>query len=527
MRRVLFFFLLSLALAACQPAPLPASPTGPVATLALSEMPLPTPTITQTVLPTAVPSAAASPAELLRRAGPICENSFSALVESGPLIPPFAVMKETTYADSPSWELAHQLPHLGSLADDEVQTLFCISETRSQTGTYRDGSAAYQLFWDVRVVSWPGGKVIGRNSFTGSPPPEATGFASGAAEGSYPVSAFAAWIFHEVDHPDFLYFDDAVTSLAVSSGGNLAAFGTASANQIVDRDYQAQIFLLRAADLETISALDGHQGMVTSLAFSPDGRIIASSGYDLFVKFWDVGSSQLLGQVHIADTPNSLVFSPDGRKLAVASNLDVAFIDIASMQIEQSLQEASGSDLTFAPDGRHVYVRSLGSIKLIDAQANIVMLSFPDLSALVPTMSVAADGSVVGATYEYPEAVDRFALSPDGERIVSYTIERSLADTAGAENVRLAVWDATTGKFSSESKFSAESVQAIEFAPNGVLLAIGVGSEVWIWDIETGQVKQKLIGHVGDIVDLAFDREGTRIFSAGSDGTLRLWTLEE
>ncbi|MDQ2690777.1 MAG: hypothetical protein M3Y68_01960, partial [Chloroflexota bacterium] len=509
------------------PAPLPVSPTEPVATIQPGETPLSIPTVTQTIIPAPLPSATTSPAQLIRRARPICENSFSALVESGPLTPPFAVMKKIAYADSPSWDLAHQLPHLGTLAGDEVQSLLCISETREQVGTYTDGAAAYQLFWDVRAVSWPGGKVIGRKSFTGSPPPQNGAFASSAAEGSFPVSAFAAWVFHEVDHPDFLYFEDAVTSLAVTPSGNLAAFGTAIANRIVDRDYPAQIFLLRASDLEIISTFDGHQGMVTSLAFSSDGRTLASSGYDLFVKFWDVGSSQLLGQVHIADTPNSLVFSPDGNTLAVASNLDVAFIDIASMQIEQSLQEASGNDLTFAPDGQHVYVRSLGSIKLIDAQANIVMLTFPDSLALVPTLSVAADGNVIGVTYEYPEAVDGFALSPDGESIVSYTLDASLDSTTDAENVRLAVWDAVTGKFLSETRFSAENVQNVEFSPSGTLLAIGAGSEIWVWDTETWQVEKKLTGHIGDIVDVAFDREGSRVFSAGSDGTVRAWSLDE
>lgn len=527
MRRVLFLALLILVLAACQPAPLPVTPTGPVATLQPSEAPLPTPTVTQTLVPTLVPSATTSPAELVRRAGPICENAFSALVESGALTPSFAVMKRTTYADSPSWELAHQLPHLGSLADDEVQTLFCISETRSQTGTYTDGSPAFQVFWDVRVVSWPGGKVIGRNSFTGSQPPETKAPASGAAEGSLPISEFAAWIFHEVDHPDFLHFKDAVTTLAVSPSGNLAAFGTALANQIVNREYQAQIFLLRASDLQIISAVDGHQGMVTSLAFSPDGRILASSGYDLFVKLWDVGSSQLLGQVHIADTPNSLGFSPDGTILAIASNLDVAFIDIASMQIEQSIQEARGNDLVFAPDGQHVYVRSLGSIQMIDARANIVMLTFPDPFGLVPTLSVAADGSIVGVTYEFPEAVDGFALSPDGKRIVSYTVNRSPDNTTDTENVRLAVWDAETGKYSGETRFSAENVQTMDLSPDGNRLAIGIGAEIWILDTATWQVEKKLAGHVGDIVDIDFDREGTRLFSAGSDGTVRVWSLEE
>ncbi len=193
---------------------------------------------------------------------------------------------------------------LEALAATDVQTLFCISETRTQTGTYTDGSAAYQLFWEVRAVSWPGGKVIGRNSFTGSLPPETKEFASGAAEGLSPYKEFAAWIFNQVDHPDFLYFKDAITSLAISPDGRLAAFGSAVANQIVDKDYQAQIYLFNPSDLQTdlgtsafLDVLEGHQGMVTSLAFSPDGKLLASSGYDLFVKFWDVAAGALLGQV--------------------------------------------------------------------------------------------------------------------------------------------------------------------------------------------------------------------------------------
>ena len=131
------------------------------------------------------------------------------------------------------------------------RTLFCISETRTQAGTYTDGSPAYQLFWEVRVVSWPGGKVIGKNSFTGSPPPERKEFASGSAEGLSPYKEFAAWIFNQIDHPDFLYFNDAITSLAVSPDGRLAAFGSAIANKIVDRDYQAQIYLFNPSKLQT------------------------------------------------------------------------------------------------------------------------------------------------------------------------------------------------------------------------------------------------------------------------------------
>lgn len=530
--RVAITVLLAFTLIGCQSAPAGTStirPTNPP-----SETPLPTATNKPAPTSTAASIPTVSPAELKRRASPICENAFSVLVETGPLTPPFAVLKNTTYADVPSWELSHQLPHLGSFSAAEVKTVFCISETRTQTGTYTDRSAAYQLFWDVRVVSWPGGKVIGRKAFTGSPPPKTKNIAPGSTEGSFPQQEFIAWILNQIDHPDFLYFNDAITSLAVSPDSRLAAFGTAIADQIVDKEYQAKIFLFSPLDLQTdlgtssfLKVLDGHQAMVTSLTFSPDGNILASSGYDRFVKFWDAAGGGLLGQVNIADTPNSLTYSSDGTKLAVASNLEVAFIDTASMQTMGSVQQAGGDSLAFSPDGGHIYVNSAGSIKIIDPAAGRVTLTFPDPFALVPTISIAADGSVVSVTYESPESVEGFALSPDGTQIVTYTLDRSVDTNSGAENVRLASWDAKTGKYVREVKFSGDLLHTMKFSPDGKLLAIGNRNEIWIWDIVNWQIQERLAGHTGEIVDLAFTSQGTKLLSASRDGTVRVWSLEE
>jgi WD40 repeat protein len=180
--------------------------------------------------------------------------------------------------------------------------------------------------------------------------------------------------------------------------------------------------------------------------------------------------------------------------------------------------------LAFSPDGGHVYVYSPGRIKIIDPNANRITLAFPDPFGLVPTLSVAEDGGT-RVTYESPEAVDGFALSPDGSQIVTFTMDRSIDLNSGAENVRLATWDAQTGKYGSEVRFSGDLIHAIEFSPNGNLLAIGNRNEVWIWNTAIWQVKEKYSGHAGEIVDLVFTPEGTRLLSAGRDGTVRVWSL--
>jgi WD40 repeat protein len=376
--------------------------------------------------------------------------------------------------------------------------------------------------------------VIGKNSFTGPPPPKTRILSSGAVVGSFPDKQFAAWIFTHVDHPNFLYFNDAITSLAISPNGQTAAFGTAIATQTVDRDYQAKIFLFDPSDLQTDlgtsafrDVLDGHQGMVTSLAFSPDGSLLASSGYDRFLKFWDVGTGGLLGQLNLTDTPNFLSFSPDGNKLAVASNLEVTFVSLVSMQLEKSIPVCSGDHLAFSPDGNLVYISTPFHISVIDSIAGTVILEFPDPSALVPTLTVAEDGSILGVSYETPNKIDNFALSPDGTQIITYSVDQAIDPGSGAENVRLAFWNAGTGKYISEIKFSTGSVEVMKLAPNGNLLGIATGKEIWVWDTASWQLVKRLSGHVDLMEDLAITPDGTKILSASRDGTIRVWSLAE
>jgi WD40 repeat protein len=521
---------LAFILTACQPASATTPAISPTQTLPLKETPRPTTTLAPATTQTPAPTSTASPVQLIRRASPICENAFSAPVDRGLLVPPFAILRKEAYADAPSWEFSSQLPHMSSSDANEVKVLFCISETRSQTGTYTDGSPAYQLFWEVRSVSWPGGKVIGRKKFTGSLPPKE--FSSGAEEGLSPYKEFAAWIFNQVDHPDFLYFKDAVTSLAMSPDGRLAAFGSAVASQIVDKDYQAQVYLFDPSDLQTglgtsayVDVLAGHQGLVTSLAFSPDSKTLASSGYDLFVKFWDVSSGRLLGQVSLTDTPNFLAFSPDGKNLAVASNLEVVFIDVSSMQIERSIPEAGGKNLAFSPDGGHLFIATPFHITVIDTAAGTAILKFPDPSALVPTLTVSEDGNT-SVTYETPDAVDNFTLSPDGASIITYTLDQSIDRNSGVENVRLVAWDAEAGKYLNETKFVGDFLGAMKLSADGSLLAIANDQEIWLWDTTSWQVIKRLTGHTDLVQDIVFTPDGRKILSASRDGTVRVWSLE-
>src|SRR6185503_5855708 len=120
--------------------------------------------------------------------------------------------------------------------------------------------------------------------------------------------------------------------------------------------------------------------------------------------------------------------------------------------------------------------------------AGATILEFPNPSVLVPTLTVAEDGSIIGVAYETPDTVDNFVLYPDGAQVITSTLDQSVDRDSDVENVRLATWDAKTGKYLSEIKFSADSLQAMKLAPDGTLLGIATENAVWVWNTSSWQI---------------------------------------
>jgi len=215
----------------------------------------------------------------------------------------------------------------------------------------------------------------------------------------------------------------------------------------------------------------------------------------------------------VANSPESLAFAPDSEKLAVISTMEIVIVDVSSVQISNIFQNVGGKSLTFSPDGNYIYIHSFLSVNVIDPQTGTVILKFPDPLILVPTLSASEDGSSVVITYESPDTIGGFALSPDGEQIVTYTRDAS----QGASLFWLAHWEPETGKYLTGTKFTSLITNTIKFSPDGSLLAIGNGSEIWLWDTMNWQVIKKLSGHTNPIVDMAFTPDGKSILSAGLD----------
>jgi WD40 repeat protein len=256
-------------------------------------------------------------------------------------------------------------------------------------------------------------------------------------------------------------------------------------------------YLNRLCQLE-LRTLQGHKGRVHYVAFSPDGKYLASSGADHSVRLWEMATSREIYTLRGHSHPVwGIAFSPDGKYLASGSeDHTIRFWDVATGRQSRALLGHGGgvNTIAFSPDGKDL-VSASG-----DATAKVWDL---------------ATGKARLTFREHNHPVWAVAYSPDGKRLASSGVDRTVR-----------VWAAATGKVNILFEQHTDAVGGLEFSPDGRRLASGSwDGTVRIWDLSTGKPGAALEGHQGQIYSLAFSPDGRRLASASQDQTVRVWDV--
>jgi WD40 repeat protein len=257
----------------------------------------------------------------------------------------------------------------------------------------------------------------------------------------------------------------------------------------------------------SLPPLPGHHVPVRGMAFSPDGRRLASAGNDRMVKVWDVATGKALLTLEGSGEEYgvAVTFSPDGRFLAAVAEegrtikLWEAQTGTASMTWQWS-QVRRIKCLAFSPDSRRLVASAEapggGQITIWDSRT----------------------GQQIRLLKGHAATATRVAFHPDGQRFAS-----------GLDNTVI-IWDATTGQVIHTLRGHAFKVASVAFSPDGRQLASAGGplfrgdkGEIIIWDADNGQVLRTLRSHTGHIFSVAFSPDGRRLASAGYDQTIKIW----
>ena len=282
-------------------------------------------------------------------------------------------------------------------------------------------------------------------------------------------------------------------------GGSIhtVAFSPVDASRLVSAGGNGTIKLW---DLQSggVTTLRGHSATVNSVAFSPNGELLASGGDDYRFKLWNVQNQQAIATLeHITGRNRSAIkavtFSPDGQLLATggwqAKLWDVRNRqEIATFQHDQWVWAVA-----FSPDGQLLAAGDgAGTVKIWDVQKR------------------QAIARLEGDT----RAVYTVAFSPDGRTLAS----------AGYQGL-IKLW--TVENWESLGTFqNPGTAYTVDFSPDSKALASAGHEAVSLWSVESGEKIAALTGHTGWVRAVAFSPDGRLLASGGDDRAVRVQNIE-
>jgi len=301
-----------------------------------------------------------------------------------------------------------------------------------------------------------------------------------------------------------------VDSVAFSPDGKLLASGSDSIQLRTSGDTTIQLWDVASGTLrQTLASHKGDSLYLGDIAFSLDGRLMASCSGDNTIRLWDVASGKLrhtLSGHH--GSVLSVAFSPDGKVLASGSTDPIVKLwDVTSGAVKQTLTLSTGQPkqaivgrevpVAFSPDGRLLAVSP--------ADNTVEFLEMPTGNPR-RTLTGQTNG-----------AITVVAFSPDGKVLAS----------AGDDGT-VKLWDVASGVVRQTLTGHTDPVYSVAFSPDGKLLASGSGDKtIKLWDVASGNLRQTLTGHSGIVFSVAFSPDGKLLASGSLDKTIMLWRHTE
>ncbi|KAJ7291710.1 WD40-repeat-containing domain protein [Mycena rebaudengoi] len=334
-----------------------------------------------------------------------------------------------------------------------------------------------------------------------------------------------------------------VTGIVSASDSDTEAMRSCESASPFDSHTGATLFSAGLRDSAVVIRPDV-TSWVASVAFSPDGKLIAAGLYDNTVRVWDSESGQeVVGPLESHTYwVSSVMFSPDGKRIVSGSGDNTVRVwdPKSGKAVAGPFNGHTGavSSVVFSPDGKRVASGSYdNTVRVWDSESGKqVSGPFDGHTAAVSSVAFSPSGKwIVSGSYDttvcvwdsesgekvsgpfdgHTTIVSSVAFSSDGKRIVS-----------GSYDHTVCVWDSDSGeKVSGPFNGHTDAVSSVAFSPDGKRIVSGsYDTTVRVWVSESGkEATGAFNAHTGTVSSVAFSPDGKRIVSGSYDTTVRVW----
>ena len=322
-----------------------------------------------------------------------------------------------------------------------------------------------------------------------------------------------------------------ITSIAFSPDGKILAS--------CSMDYSVKLWDIFTGD--SLKTLTGHEKWLWAVVFSPDGKMLASGGDDYTIRLWDADTGDCKRIIQTDSMIFSLAYHPQKDILASGSHDGtVQLWSIRSGECQKSLVNHQNSvwGVAFHPTGHWLASGSLDqTIKLWDVFSGNCVNTMQGHTNGIRSIAFSADGKTIASggldrtlrLWETQTGNLRKTLHghENGINAISAGLKSNILASGGSDQV-FRLWDMDTATCIRDWRGYADWVWCLAISPDGKIIASGgLDRTIRLWDIETGNNVRKLTGHRDWVYSLAFSPDGRSLASSSDDRTIKRWNLHQ